>query len=247
MKKTMKKFLLLILTVLMTAFVGVFAASCGGEELGTLKSSKILYDGNNITWSRVSGAKEYIVIVNGAAAKTVDQPAKGENPKFKYPSKGRNEVDVSIQPIGKEEEGKKASRTFTRLTTIQTSDITFSEEGVMSWNIVEGADSYMLKLGDTEVSVSEEEYSEFVYDGKSTSIQIKPITTDGSTFSDYSSSISKVFLAEVDPAKVNYDGEYLTWQGQGYAQGYEIYIDGAFKETVGRNQTEFKFPDPAQN
>ncbi len=242
MKRTVKKFLLLILTVLMTAFVGVFAASCG-EELGTLKQSKILYDGNNITWSRVSGAKEYIVIVNGAAAKTVEQPAKGETPKFKYPSKGRNEVEVSIQPIGKEEEGKKVSRTFTRLATIQTSDITFSEEGVMSWNIVEGADSYMLKLGDTEVSVAEEEYSEFVYDGKSTSIQIRPVCSDGTTFSDYSSSISKVFLAEVDPAKITYDGEVLSWQSQGYAQGYEIYIDGAPIEggIIDRNSHSYRY------
>ncbi len=238
MKRTMKKFLLLILTVLMTAFVGVFVASCG-EELGTLKSSKILYDGNYITWSRVSGAKEYVVIVNGAAAKTVDQTKKGEAPKYKFPSKGRDEVNVSIQPIGKEEEGKKVSRTFTRLTTIQTSDITFSEEGVMSWNIVEGADSYMIKLGDTEVSVSVEEYSEFVYDGKSTSIQIRPITTDGSTFSDYSSSISKVFLAEISPEDLTYDGEKLSWQGQGYAKGYEIYIGGAYKDKVEYNKTEY--------
>ena len=230
MKAKIKKILLLILTVLTATFIGVFAVACG-EELGTLKSNKITYDGKTITWSKVKGAKEYVVSIDGGTPKTVDEP------KLLFSAGKRDSVEVSIQPIGKEEEGKTVSRTFTRLETIETSAVTFSEEGVMSWEEVEGADEYILSIGGTEVTVSALEYSEFTYDGKSTQIKIRPSCSDGSTYSTFSSSMTKTFLAEIDPATISYDGEMLKWRGAG--SNYKVFIDGAEMLTV--NSTQYVF------
>jgi len=221
MKATMKKILLLILTVVMTVFVGAFVASCGEDELGTLKSSKILYDGTTITWAKVKGAKEYLVSVNGGEAKSI------EDTKLLFSagtSKDRDVIEVSIQPIGKEE-GKKVSRTFTRLPKMDMKKVSFSEEGVMSWEEVEGADEYILSIGGTEVTVADLEYSAFTYDGKSKAIKIRPSCSDGSTFSAFSTSTTKTFLAPILPETISYDGALIKWRGAG--NNYKVYIDGA--------------------
>ncbi|MBQ8658371.1 MAG: hypothetical protein IJ506_04475 [Clostridia bacterium] len=238
MKAKMKKFLLLILTVLMTVFAGVFVSACGEEELGTLKASKILYDGTTITWSKVKGAKEYEVIINDGTPDVIEET------QVRRRAGNASELKVSIRPIGKEAEGKAVTRTFTRLDTIET--VEFDENGVMSWEENAEADAYVLQIekkgAETKlITVNDTQYDAFEYDGISTKISVRPITSDGSTFSSFSDTVEKFFLATISADTITYDGEKIRWRGQGNVSGYEIRIDGATLETVPATKTLLEF------
>ena len=153
--------------------------------------------------------------------------------KCRVPAKsGVESVEISIAAIGKKgKEGETTTKTFYRLDKIEESAITFDETGVMSWEAVEGADEYIVKINNEEVKVTETEFDQFEY-GKTNSVQVKPSISDGSSFSAWSTKISKAYLGA--PTNIKYDGVTVTWTGSNVSscRGFAIYIDGNLYEEL---------------
>ncbi len=213
MNAKFKKFFLTLATAVIVAFCTLLAA-CG--EIGAVDQSTIKYDGSTITWGAVEDAENYTIQIDGEKEYT------SSTNKFAYKVKADVEqVEITITANGKDKSGESASKIFTRLPKI--TEITFDEEGKMSWPEVEGANEYILKINGEELRTPALEYNEF--ETGVNKIQIKPIALDDSSFSEWSVEVSKEYL--VAPTDVKYDGQYLTWTGIGKAARYAVYINGS--------------------
>ena len=235
MKAKMRKILLLVLTVTMLAFCGIFMASCDKKSnVGAIDKKSLLYDGTKITWKAAKNAESYVVVMDGKT-ETVDGTSK-------IFATSKDEVEITVYAIGKgDKEGKKATRTFTRLPQMTADMVSFDQDGVMSWNTVEGADEYVLNINGTDVAVADTTYAAFEYKGK-TDITIRPSTSDGSTFSKKSEKITKYYLAA--PTVKSFDGAVLTWNKAEQPIGYELYLTleasgGTDDYTINSNTTSF--------
>ena len=133
MAKKIKKLVLLIVAVMVFAFCGVFLTACG--KPGDVNANSIVYDGETIKWGSAKNATGYVLTIDGKAY-TVTTTS------YAYKAKtSTKSVDISVVSVGKgDKQGTKASRTFTRLETIRKEAITFSADGVMSWEEVEDAE-----------------------------------------------------------------------------------------------------------
>ncbi|MCR5564166.1 MAG: hypothetical protein K6F59_00020 [Gammaproteobacteria bacterium] len=241
--KTFKK-IASILSLVVVASILFFTVGC--EKKGKAKEAKpvdattIQYDGKVFTWSASENAAKYNVVVNSNPSVMV------VDAKFAYSAKTTDEsITVTITALNSEDKAATDSqRTFTRLAKIQESNIRFDDEGVMSWDAVENATGYIVKVNGQEKTVNVTEFNEFVA-GTTNNIQIRPISSDGSTFSDFSKQINKVFLGA--PTNIRYDGSILTWRGSGsYATyGYEVYINGNLEYTAQGTTTSYNYD--AQN
>lgn len=224
MTRGIKKLAFLALSAVTIFACATFMSACG--KVGKVSSSTLLYDGNYVTWGEVKNAEGYVVTVNG---KIYD----AEDTKLRVPAKASDEeVEISVAAIGKKgKEGEATTRIFYRLDKMEKSSITFDEEGVMSWEEVEGADEYIISLNNEEFTVTDTEFEDFVY-GKQNDIKIKPSISDGSSFSTWSDKISKMYLGS--PTNIKYDGATLTWTGSNVSTclGYSIYIDGNIYEEL---------------
>ena len=217
----MKKFFLLLITTLLVAFCGLLTA-CG--EPDAVDQSSIKYDGSTISWDAVEDAQGYLVSINGKQYPSDDNT-------FLYSvADDVNQVEVSVIALGKKDkESEEAVKIFTRLPKIEEADITFDENGAMSWKKVDGADLYILDINGKEVREAATEYNKFPQ-GQVNKIRIKPITADDASFSDWSVALTKTYLGA--PTKVNYDGQYIRFTGNSEAKRYVVYIDGVqFAET----------------
>ena len=241
--KTFKK-IASILSLVVVASILFFTVGC--EKKGKAKEAKpvdattIQYDGKVFTWSASENAAKYNVVVNSNPSVMV------VDAKFAYSAKTSDEsITVTITALNSEDKAATDSqRTFTRLATILESNIRFDDEGVMSWDAVENATGYIVKVNGQEKTVNVTEFNDFIA-GTTNNIQIRPISSDGSTFSDFSKQINKVFLGA--PTNIRYDGSILTWRGSGsYATyGYEVYINGNLEYTAQGTTTSYNYD--AQN
>ena len=227
MNAKLKKFFLTMITTIIVAFCTLLAA-CG--EIGAVDQSTIKYDGSVITWGAVEDAENYTIQIDGEKEYT------SSTNKFAYKVKADVEqVEITITANGKDKSGESASKIFTRLPKIETKDIKFDETGKMSWPEVEGANEYILKINGKEIRVASTEYNEFAKGVNK--IQVKPIALDDSSFSEWSTEVSKDYL--VEPSNIKYDGQYLTWTGIGKSARYAIYINGSHYDSVEGTVVEY--------
>lgn len=217
MKAKMRNILLLVLTVTMLAFCGVFMAACDSKSgVGAIDAKSLLYDGSKITWKAAKNAESYVLVIDGKVQEVSDTS--------KVFATGKDEVEITVYAIKGDKEGKKATRTFTRLPQMTTDMVTFETNGTINWETVEGADEYVLNINGTDVTVTNTTYYEIPaeeYTGKK-EITIRPSTSDGSTFSKKSDKITKYYLAA--PTVKSFDGATLTWNKAEQPVGYELYV-----------------------
>ncbi len=245
---SLKKFGIIAASALMMCAVGATMTACGGS-VGQVNAKTIAYDGAKITWDEAKNADAYLVRINDGSEKRVSTTS------FTYKAKSaENEVVVTISALkeskkGDDKEGKASSRTFTRLETIQKSSITF-DAGVMSWNDVANADSYLLSYSSSEAPITVfgttygDDATRQFPTGKQLTIKVKPNSTDGSTFADWSESISKAYIAPVTGVK--YDGDTIQWNSVEFAQKYKLTIAGE-AEPIIVNQNKYTYPGRAED
>ena len=216
MNAKIKKFFLTLITAIVVACCTLLAA-CG--EPDAVDQSSIKYDGANITWTAVDNADGYTVQIDGG------NEYNASTNKFTYKAPATAEqVEITITAKAGDKTSESASKLFTRLPKIEEANITFDENGKMSWTEVEGANEYILEINGKEVRTAALEYNEFPK-GQSNQIRIKPIALDDSSFSEWSVQLNKDYLAA--PTNVKYDGQYLTWKGSSISNKYSVYINGA--------------------
>lgn len=221
MKVWIKRIFITLATIMMVALCGLFAA-CGEPE--AIDQTTIKYDGKTITWQAVD-AEKYEVSINGGTVYTAPTAA------FNYPvDSSVQTVEITITAYNGDKASESVTKLFTRLEKIQKADITFDENGKMTWPAISGATEYVLKINGQEKRTPATEYTDFIV-GQTNTIQIMPMAAGDSSFSEWSEQLIKEYLGV--PSGLKYDGQFITWQGNTKARAYQIYIDGvAYGEPV---------------
>lgn len=204
---------LLILVAMVATLVLTTGCSSAGKP-SSVSEDTIAFDGQTISWGAAKGAQSYKVEVNGKSytAKTTS---------LGYTT-SEDSITVEITTVGrKNKESSTAKKTFTKLGTV--AQIYFDENGVATWDPVEGATSYDVDVNGQITSVTACRFDAFGQ-GRQT-IRVRASSVSNDTYSSWSDSVSKTFLYA--PTSVKYDNGRISWQGSSEAKGYEIYIDGS--------------------
>ena len=223
MKLSIKK--IFTLSILFAALV-ITLVSCSGikKDASPVDATKITYDGKTVKWEAAENAVSYLITINNLSEAPAPTTAYGYNAK-----KTDDTVTVTIKSVGENgKEAAPAARSFSRLATI--TQIEFDAEGVMTWESIDGASSYIVEVNGQAKETAETRWDEFEV-GKTNRVRVRATTSDGSTFSDFSQEQSRTYLAA--PTNIRYDGVNLSWNGSGqYAtNGYEVYIDGSLYQS----------------
>lgn len=212
--KHFKKVLLLLVTVMLGVCCFGLAA-CGEKAPEKVDVNSIKFDGSAFTWDAVEGATTYLVDLNDTSENVYTN-------KSKTLSIGDDLTEITIKIIAKNDVGQseEVGKVFTRLETIE--EITFDDDGVASWDSIDGATGYVVNLNGKDVtSDNVTSFSDFEY-GKKNEIKVRPIGADG-TFSTFCKSVKKHYLAI--PTDISYDGDKISWTGDREAEGYNVYVN----------------------
>ncbi len=205
-------------TFLLLALVTtIFAVSgCSSSKPGDVDPATIRYDGDTITWDEVRNAAKYSVKINGTEYTAI-------TPAIAHRSEASS-VTIEITAMNKKDDaGDTATRTFTKLDTIE--NLYFDSDGTLTWDPVSGATAYVVEVnGKKSEKLSACTYSSFET-GKLNRIRVKASSTDDSTFAYWSDMAQKTYLAP--PSNVKFDGSKVTWEGYADAKGYDVYINGS--------------------
>lgn len=226
MSARLKKMICLLAVSAVLAAAGVLFAACGEkkEPPQAVDASTIKYDGSLFSWTAPDGATSYTITVNGTQL-SVPNGTSRSYPAVSFPA---DTYEFSIVAENEYGTSESVSKSFYRLETIGTEDITFDETGKMSWTPVVGALEYVVEVNGEQTVTPATEFSDFVY-GERNQIRIKSNGTDDTYFSFWSETLSKTYLAS--PTDVAYDGQYITWKGSSAAREYTVYINGGLYET----------------
>jgi len=203
--------------------------------LAQVDKDKIVYEDGYISWKAVTGASEYVVLVNGQApADAID------GTRVPYDSDNRN-FSVTVQAIGDHAisfDGKVSDqKDFVYLDTVTAVDVV---DGILTWSAVNNADAYKIKLNGVVLT---ETFTECRYEGlvaeQNITFQVMPISNNSSYFANWSvvkniQLLKKPVLQWND--SVELDGNALNsiyWDGISDASGYSVkVVDPTGKETV---------------
>lgn len=211
-------------------FIGIFAL-LGMIVLTSCKSFRtidldmpqnIKYDSTTITWDEVKDAERYTISINGGNEYTVTIPS------YPYTAQGVSEFTVSIVASSTKENvnaSAPAVASFKELETIE--EIRFNEAGVASWDAVENATAYLVRIDEEEVEtpVTTNSFSEIPV-GEHT-IQVRPIVTDNASYySRWSEGMTVTILDTIDTEDIKYENGFITWKYVSEAVAYEIRVNG---------------------
>lgn len=222
----MKKKLATCLGLLIVMVLALFGFAACGESLSLDAPQNVKYDGVAITWSKVENANGYIVTIGDK-----EYPVTTNRHAY-IPTSADGTFTVSVKAYSDLIADKKSYSDPTEMSFRPLGvmgEITMSEEGVASWNIVEGASAYLLRYdGNDEKTVTTvtPSYSEF--EEGAHQIQVRPIVEgDNTYYSKWSAAKSVNFLGAVKKESIQYADSRLQWgMVNGATGGYEVYING---------------------
>ena len=222
----MKRILGIILLTATLVFTMVALTSCG-KKPSEVNADTIRYDGTVVSWSSAENANKYRVEIDGKTFNTATTS-------ITYTT-ANDSVTATITAIGKKDkESDSVSRTFTKLPEV--TGINFDEDGVLSWDGVPGATAYLVEVnGEVSGQIQGLTYSDFK--AGQNKIRVRATSTDNSTFSYWSSQVTKTYLGA--PTGIVYDGDLVSWTGSSQATGYEVYINGTLHGTSDRASYEY--------
>lgn len=218
---------------------GLGGLSFGAKKLDSV--SYISYDGTLITWQGVPNAGQYAVSINGQS------PISASGTMFSYSNAAGGTFTVSIvAKADKYKDSDAVTKTFTQLGTV--SEITVSDEGVVSFAPVDGAAYYLVKVDDVEHRVNGTTFDQLTAGTHTVKVCAKADSIDGSIayYSKYSSPKTITICGEIDKNKIQFNTltNTISWQGVSNAKSYEVSIQTGVDivtETV--NKTSYTF-DP---
>ncbi len=181
-----------------------------------------------ISWSSVSQATEYNVIINNGDPIVTQSTNCSYNP-------NKTNFDIKIQAIGTNNIIN--SKVSSKVEYLYLAPITrFSvNDGKLSWEEIEHATSYKLKIkhqGAEAISTQNGRTYADLEPGKSYQVEVFPMTEGKNYFSSWSST-ETINLLSI-PANVKYEGNnHITWEGVNNATGYKVafYKNGKLTNT----------------
>lgn len=234
-----------VLFAILLAVLMVFFAACEKDLPGGNKTlsavSNISYDGSVITWQAVDNAQKYAVSINGQAAMS----APGNM--FAYSNTAGTPFTVSIVASAEGYTDSEAvSKSFSPLGTV--SNIQVSDDGIITYNPVDGAAYYLVNVDGVDNVVSGLTYDQLTAGTHIVKISAKADSADGSVvyYSKYSDPKTVTICGEVEKNKIVFDSMTgtISWMGVSNAQNYEVSVQSSTNivtEIV--SQTSFAF-DP---
>jgi hypothetical protein len=127
----------------------------------------------------------------------------------------------------------------------QVSDLKINSEGLLTWEKINGANAYNLRINGRSIVEKNERYS-LTEIGRN-EIEIMPISLDNSGNINYSyysnwSSVSTINVLDT-PKNIDYiiSKNTISWNGVIGAEKYRIFVNGAQHAEVDKNQTEVQY------
>ncbi len=230
------------------SYYSVWSEEKSVTVLAQIPASSIDYEDGVITWKAVAGAQKYEVTVNDTVVSS-----DCTNSNFVYDSQKAN-LKVAVKAIGNHATtfngAISAEKSFVYLDTATNVDV---NDGILTWDTVENATSYSVKLnGVSQPGVTEPKFA--LGSGAQWTVSIKAIGTDtdeAAYFSDWSAEKT----VEILPAPVvrwdnlaasGNDGiKNVVWDPVAGAQGYNVRVTKPNGEVVtpdslGANEHGFK-------
>lgn len=193
--------------------------------LAAVAADSIMYDAGVISWKAVNGTKAYEVTVNGTVissdCKVAHIAYDAQNTGFAVTVRalGNGETVFDAQPS--------EERRFTFLDAVTGITV---QDGVVTWTPVSGATGYKVRLNGKEYgTVLKECRFTGLTPEVNTNIEIKPISEDGTCFSNWSAPHTALLLAAPVLGWNEYglDGESnknVYWNSIANAAGYAVRI-----------------------
>ncbi len=219
----MKRKLLLLACVMLIAITATIAlTACDDvQEILLGAPENISYDGQYITWDKVTGAEHYLVQIGSS------EPVRSNSTTYYYQSDKM--FDVTVTAVMGEAQ-QSATVSFKPLAAI--AEVFVADDGSISWDAVSGATAYLLSVNGTTLPdpVTDTRYSELP-EGNNR-VKVKPIVSGDNTFYSSWSADKDVYIYSL-PTNIRYDGATLTWQGN--ASSYQVNINGKISTATGNS------------
>ncbi|MBP5350321.1 MAG: hypothetical protein J6Z13_08255 [Clostridia bacterium] len=221
-----KKLFGLLCVLLLLLLTAVALSGCGKDKIKSVyKPTNVSYDGARITWDRVDLADYYTVSINGGEEKRVNTNL------YSFENKDGVEFDVTVYAVIKGKSfGEDAH--FVPLDTITS--FTVSDSGVLSWDEVPGATAYRVTLNGTVLATDLSEPRFEASEGNNR-VKVRAVVTGDNGYYSLWSEEKQIYVNSA-PTSIDYDGEKLSWLGNGMT--YEVTVNGT-KTTV--NGTTMRF------
>lgn len=186
----------------------------GSKELGEL--TELSYDGSTITWNEVKNASYYTVKINNI-----------EELKINYTSYNvsgnKQDLNVVVKAYGDKDKVTEISKNFIYLETIK--DISISKTGEVVWEEISSATGYEVYINGNYNGSPTLTNSFSNLNIGNNDIKVRPILLNSDAFYSSLSASKRVTLLD-KPTNINYDGEFLSWNGVPSADSYDLVING---------------------
>lgn len=223
--------------VLGLLFFAMLLSSCDQSSKSD-EITKLSYNGEIISWSAVSGAKTYLIKING---KEMGEIAATSNPEYTYDAEN-NDFDFYIEAKlnRRRQENPTYSIKFKYIGTVKNVKL---EDGKFVWDINSEADKYSLMINNEDKGFVSNNFYDVVTAGVST-IQVLPrkdmLVSETGNNAYYGMWSEKLRVEVLEkPTNIKYDSSKFTWENVTGASGYVIKIDNEEFSVV---KNEFEYP-----
>ena len=216
-----KKLLMTLLFGMLVVILAVTFTACDDSALQLGDPENLKYDGVSITWNAVENADMYAIQINDGEEYKVTVPS--------YPFDAQNkQFTVKVRAVSsasKIVQSGETVKTFAPLDNIE--EVRFADDGSISWNAVENATGYLVRVDNIELDVPIATTSFANIPEGTHSIQVRPVVIDNdSYYSKWSETKSITILSAVDKDSIKYSDGMISWGYVSGARYYEISING---------------------
>lgn len=218
-----KKVLLVVFLGMLVSLLVVAITGCSSIEPSNPEN--LQYDGATISWNAVENADSYTVRINDGQEYTVTVPS------YPYDAAGQ-QFNVTVKAVShasKIVQSGETTKTFVPLGTI--TEVRFSDDGIPSWDPIENATGYRVKIDGEEVNsapnpaLAATTYTEM--QSGTHSFQVRAVVADNdSYYSKWSEAKSVTILEAVAKDKITYSNGLISWGYVSGARFYEVSVNG---------------------
>ena len=243
MKKKLANLLLALIACLFAAF-GFIA--CGENPLAVSAPTNVRVDAGTmaVTWDKVDGAAKYTISINDGTEYSITNTSYACSQLIQ----GQQTFTVKVCAVSSVGDMKSEATVMTFSPLDKINDLTLTEEGSLTWSVVNNATGYALRIDGVEqqVPLAVTEYA--IETTGRHSYQVRPVGADNSFYSVWSDVQQVTKLGTVDTAKIKYDVQSgkLSWASVSGATAYDVYVNG-FIQAEDCKATSVDFDCPNAN
>lgn len=180
-----------------------------------------------IVWDEVENAEKYKFSLKRVGSYIVNDP---RSESFKFYNAGTIWVTVTAMAKGYND-SETVEFVYNKTTIAAPEKVTF-EKGALTWNKVEGAVSYKVKINDVEYDANETYFTlpEDIDISNGITAYVKSVSKDGTTDSIYGDAVD---IATELTGKVSYRDGIVSWHHVYGASGYAVKVDGGSEQKIG--------------